>query len=73
MSDFRRCYKIIVPCDDPLPSVRQLVKKQLTNGAGWWDLIEIWHHDRIVVFGSMFEVSGRKDPAKTATESANVD
>jgi hypothetical protein len=42
------------------------------SGARWFDLIEIWHRDRIVAFGTMNEVRHRKAPTKT-TEPADAD
>ena len=59
MSDFRRTYQIILPVDQPVPSIRQLIRKQLRNGARWSDLIEVKHGTQIIVFGVMNDVYNR--------------
>jgi hypothetical protein len=69
MSDFRRTYKIELAADQPIPSIRQLIRKQIRFGARWSDWIEVKRGSEIVVFGLMDEVSRRYAPAKTATES----
>jgi hypothetical protein len=68
MSDFRRVYCVQYQPTDPIPSLRQLVKKQIESGARWSDLIEVKRCDRIVVFGVMSEVSRRKAVALETAE-----
>jgi hypothetical protein len=66
---FRRVYKIEIPPTEPIPSLRQLVKKQIESGALWSDLIEVKHgDDRIVVFGLMSEVYHRKSAPLESAE-----
>jgi hypothetical protein len=68
MSDFRRVYPVMIQSADPIPSVRELVKKQIESGACWSDLIEVKHGDRIVVFGVMSEVCQRTSAALETSE-----